>query len=137
MNVSDGVRPTARGPRWSRDALWRSAPGILLRYPALLITVVAGTALLAVAAAAAPMFLSATSNEIVTGSLERPHLTRFMAGITFRFDGLPLAQRSFGPYLPSPEIDDLDAAFGEVAAGSPALGATLEEVLADPVSLSF
>lgn len=135
MSVSEGVRP-ARGPRWSRDALWRSAPGVLLRYPALLITVVSGTTLLAIAAAAAPMFLSATSSEIVTGSLERPHITRFMAGLTFRFDGLPLDPRSFGPYLRSPEIADLDAAFGEVAAGSPSLGAALEEVLADPVSLS-
>jgi putative ABC transport system permease protein len=136
MNVSEGVRRAARGPRRSRDALWRSAPAVLLRYPALVIVVLSGTALLAVAAAAAPMFLSATSSEIVTGSLERPHITRFMAGLTFRFDGLPLDPRSFGSYLRSPEIADLDAAFGEVAAGSPTLGAPLEEVLADPVELS-
>ncbi|HEU4356519.1 MAG TPA: hypothetical protein VFT27_13100, partial [Actinomycetota bacterium] len=128
---------TGRGPGPSRDALWRSAPRVLLRYPALLITVLSGTALLALAAAAAPLFLSATSSEIVTGSLERPHITRYMAGITYRFDGLPLTPTSFGPSDRSPKIEDLDAAFGQVAAGGPALGAPLEEVLADPVSLSF
>jgi hypothetical protein len=109
---------------------------VLLPYPALLITVLSGTALLAVAVAAAPMFLSATSSEIVVGSIERPHITRFMGGITFRFDGLPLEPRSFGPNVRSPEIRDLDATFGEVAGGSPALGPPLGQMLADPVSLS-
>ncbi|MGE5459140.1 MAG: hypothetical protein ACM3WR_00805 [Solirubrobacterales bacterium] len=131
------MKPSVRRSRRSRDALWRAAPRVLLRYPALLLTVMLGTALLSLAAAAAPLFLSASSSEIVVGSLERPHITRYMAGITYRFTNLPLTPLRFAPGARSPSIGDLDAAFGELAAGSPQLAAPIEEVLGDPVSLSF
>ena len=142
------VRGSTGAARRSRDALCRTAPLVLLRYPALLWTAIGGTALLCVAAAAAPMFLSATSSELVMGSVERPHVTRYVAGITYRFGGLPLEPTRFEQddwFDPgfgglrdrwSPAIDELDRAFRELAAGSPVLDEPLAAVLGDPVTVS-
>jgi len=63
------VRTSASRPAWFRDAFWRSAPWVLRRYPALFGAVLAGTALLTLAAAAYPLFLSATASEIVAAAM--------------------------------------------------------------------
>jgi putative ABC transport system permease protein len=119
----------------------------LLRYPALFVAVLAGTALLTFAAAAYPLFLSATASEIVSGAIGRPHITPYGAGLTYRFVNLPLdpVRLTPSPVLPTPpgsprrtpDIDAVDAAARELLAGDPTLGDPLAEVVGDPVSLSM
>ncbi len=144
-DVSPSVRGASR-PAWFRDAFWRTAPRVLLRYPALFAAVLAGTALLTFAAAAYPFFLSATASEIVTAAIGRPHITPYGAGITYRFVNLPLdpVRTEPSPFLPSrpgfpartPEIDAVDAAARELLAGDPALGEPIAGVVGEPVALS-
>lgn len=119
---------------------------MLLRYPALFAAVLAGTSLLTFAAAAYPLFLSATSSEILVAAIGRPNNTRYGAGLTYRFENLPLdpVRLEPSPFFPTgpgslartPEIDTLDAAVRELLAGSPVLGAPIAEVVGQPVSVS-
>ena len=145
-HVSHDVKRPAPRPTWFRDAFWRTAPRVLLRYPALFAAVLAATTLLVFAAAAYPLFLSATSSEIVTAAVGRPHITRYGGGITYRFDNLPLepvplTPSRFFPAAPgtpssSPEIGTADAAARELLAGDPTLGEPIAAVLGDPVKIS-
>ncbi len=123
-------------PAWSRDALWRTAPRVLLRYPALFAAALAGTALLTLAAAAYPLFLSATSSEIVAGAIERGNVTRYQAGLTYRFEHMPLEPVELVPGVRTPSVDAADAAVDRVAARSPILGAPLPEVVSEPLTLA-
>ena len=128
------------------DAFWRTAPGVLLRYPALFAAVLAGIALLTFAAAAYPLFIWASASEIVAGTIGRPHITRYGAGLTYRFENLPLdpVRIQPSPFVPAPpgfpewtpEIGAVDTAARELLAADPSLGEPIATVVGDPVSLS-
>lgn len=61
------------------NPLWRSAPGVLLKFPALLAAVIAGAALLGLALSSQPMFVSAASGAALSEQLERT--TLYGAGV--------------------------------------------------------
>lgn len=140
------MRGRASGRAWFHDAFWRTAPRVLLRYTALFVAVLAGTALLTLAAAAYPLFLSATASEIVTVAIERPNVTPYGAGLTYRFVNLPLdpVRIEPSPLIPTPpgapawtpEVGAVDAAARALFAGDPALGEPIAEVVGDPVALA-
>jgi hypothetical protein len=102
---------------------------VLLHYPALFAAIAFGAILLALAAAAYPLFLSATTSSLVRSSIERESITRYGAGITYRFRSLPLGDRAFDP-------DEIGQAFDRIAARSPILGEPIRNVLGDGLSVS-
>jgi putative ABC transport system permease protein len=114
----------------------------LFRHPALLSAVTLGAFLLAVAAAAYPLFMSATASELVRGAVARPSITRYGAGLTFTFRDLPvepvelLGRSDTTPALLSPTPTDLGEPFRELAATSPVLGDPVESILGNPVVVS-
>ncbi len=108
-----------------------------LRYPALFAAAVAGALLLVLAAAAYPLFLSATSSDLIRGAIDRPNITRYLAGLTYTFKSLPLDPVRVNDGLQTPAVRELNDAFGRLASGSPVLGGPLAAVLGDPVALSF
>lgn len=61
------------------DPLWVKAPVVLLRFPALLASLATGALLLALAASAYPMFISATSSAALEKQIR--YTTRFGAGV--------------------------------------------------------
>ncbi|MGH2735329.1 MAG: FtsX-like permease family protein [Actinomycetota bacterium] len=65
--------------RAGSNPLWRSAPGVLLKFPALLAAVVAGAALLGLAVGSYPMFVSAASGAALEQQLET--ITLYGAGV--------------------------------------------------------
>ena len=67
------------------NPLWRAAPLVLRRYPGVLAALVAAAALLTLAAAAGPLFVSASASAAVGDELRR--LTPFGAGAYVRVTG--------------------------------------------------
>lgn len=119
------------------DPVWRHSPLLLLRHPALFAAVAFGTMLLTAAVAAYPLFLSAASSDLVRGAIERPHITRYGAGLTYSFSNLPLDPIRLEPGIRSPDQADLHAAFGDLAAESPLLGEPVASALGDTVTVSL
>jgi putative ABC transport system permease protein len=66
------------------DPLWKKAPLVLLRFPGLFAALAIGALLLALAGASYPLFVSATASELVGRQIERPLVTRYGAGISYR-----------------------------------------------------
>lgn len=102
------------------DPLWKKAPVVLLRFPALLASLATGALLLALAAASYPLFISATASDALTKQLE--YTTRFPAGVgvfseaalidipgqpgvveTFRRRDRLVRETLVGPHLAPPE----------------------------------
>ena len=79
--------------------LWVKAPLVLLRYPGLFVALAVGSMLLALAAAAYPLFVSATASNLLRSEIEKPGVTSYGAGIGFRVGGVP---------LPAPGTEDPD-----------------------------
>lgn len=131
------VRPPDVRLRHGRvDPVWWHAPTVLLRFPALFAGVAFGTLLLTLAAAAYPLFLSATTSELVRAAIERPNITRYFAGLTFTYSNLPLEPLELGGALRSPSVTDLDDPFRDLAAESPMLDAPIVSVLGETVTVS-
>ena len=78
------------GRRVGPNPLWVKAPIVLLRYPGLFVALAVGSMLLALAAAAFPLFVSATASDLLRSEIAKPSLTRYGAGIGFRVGGVPL-----------------------------------------------
>ena len=64
------------------DPLWRKAPVVLLRFPALLASLATGALLLALAASAYPLFISATASSALEAQIG--YTTRFGSGVGVR-----------------------------------------------------
>jgi putative ABC transport system permease protein len=116
--------------------LWRKAPLALFRYPGLFAAVAAGCLLLVVAAAAYPLFISATASDLVNSQLQRATVTRFSGGITYEREELP-----FGKLAPSGSnegllYEQLDTMFRQRAARNDLLGPTLANIVGGTVSVS-
>ena len=80
MSTKDeGAEPgsSARGGRTS--PLWRKAPVVLLRFPALLASLATGALLLALAASSYPLFISATASAALEKQID--YTTRFGSGV--------------------------------------------------------
>ena len=71
-------------------AFRRGTPFLLFRHPALLAAVALGSLLLALAAAAYPLFMAATTSNLVRAALDRPSITRYGAGLSYTFADAPL-----------------------------------------------
>lgn len=79
-----------RGSLSDADPLWSKAPLVLLRYPGLFVSIAVGALLLALAASAYPLFISASASELVRGRIHDPSYTRWAVGMMYRNGALPL-----------------------------------------------
>jgi putative ABC transport system permease protein len=115
------------------DPLWFKAPVVLLRYPGLFSAIAVGALLLAIAASAYPLFVSASASELVTAGIEDLSATRWAAGVSYRNGSMPVpgsggsgeAERRAG------------ASFERLVAQSPYLSRTVESALAEAVPVSL
>jgi putative ABC transport system permease protein len=129
------VMGAPRSIRTGVNHLWRKAPLALLRYPGLFAAIAVGSLLLVVAAAAYPLFISATASDLVNSQLQRATITRFSGGITYEREELP-----FGKLAPSgaddgPLHEQLDSMFRQRAARNDLLGPTLANIVGGTVSV--
>jgi putative ABC transport system permease protein len=115
-----------RGRHAAIDPLWRRAPTVLFRLPALFAAVAFGAMLLAGALAAYPLFMSATTSELVDAAIGRPTIGRYAGGMTYRSAGLPIGRGDAGA---TPRYERLDAAFRAVSSESPVLGEPVAALL--------
>lgn len=69
------------------NPLWRRAPWVLVRFPALFLAIAMSTLLLAMAAASGLLFVSSAASSVLRDELS--DATRFGAGATVTYDGLP------------------------------------------------
>jgi hypothetical protein len=116
--------------------LWRKAPLALIRYPGLFAAIVVGCLLLVVAAAAYPLFISATASDLVRSQIDRPTVTRFSAGITYEREDLSFRKPAPGGREDGPLYMRLDTLFRERAARTDLLGPTLGNIVGGTVSVS-
>ena len=59
------------------DPLWSKAPFVMFRYPGLFASLAVGALLLALAAAAYPLFISASASELLAAKIDDPAYTRW------------------------------------------------------------
>jgi putative ABC transport system permease protein len=114
------------------DPLWSKAPFVLLRYPGLFVSVTVGALLLALAAAAYPLFISASASELVRARIHDPAYTRWAVGVMYRNGALPL--EGFGPHADVP--GDVGKLFDGFVARDSYLGTTVESALGKVVPVS-
>jgi putative ABC transport system permease protein len=95
-----------------RHPLWSRAPWALIRYPGLALALCLGTLLLAVVAAAYPLFVSASGGNLVSAAVNQDSITRWGAGISFSYERLSFDRRppirAGNIFFPAPP--DLDSA---------------------------
>lgn len=128
----------ARGRKGDRDSLggadplWSKAPLLLLRFPGLFVSIAVGALLLALAASAYPLFISASASELVKARIDDPSYTRWAVGMMYRNGALPLpGPGRFGKV--EPRADEL---FDRLVATSPYLGEPVESSLGKVVPVS-
>ncbi|HSJ95367.1 MAG TPA: hypothetical protein VK896_15155, partial [Gaiellaceae bacterium] len=107
------------------NPLWRAAPLVLRRYPGVLAALVAAAALLTLAAAAGPLFVSASASAAVGDELRR--LTPFGAGAYVRVTGpvAPEQVEAFG----DPTFAERTAALEEATEDLPGRGGIVATIL--------
>src|SRR4051794_9295536 len=115
-----------------RDPLWLRSPLVLLRFPALFAAITLGALLLCAAAVVLPLFISATTSELLTRQIDEPTVTRYGAGVLFRSQQMPLDLTV--PHGREPMPDAMAAAFGSAVAEDPAYGAMVSSVLGPVVT---
>jgi hypothetical protein len=69
-----------RGSLGGGDPLWSKAPLLLLWFPGLFVSIAVGALLLALAASAYPLFISASASELVKARIDDPSYTRWPSG---------------------------------------------------------
>jgi putative ABC transport system permease protein len=121
-----------RGSLSDADPLWSKAPLVLLRYPGLFVSIAIGALLLALAAAAYPLFISASASELVRARIDDPSYTRWAVGMMYRNGALPL--EGFGPHADVP--GDVGKLFEGFVARDPYLGTTVESALGKVVPVA-
>jgi len=121
-----------RGSLGGADPLWSKAPLLLLRFPGLFVSVAVGALLLALAASAYPLFISASASELVNARIDDPSYTRWAVGMMYRNGAMPLpGPGRFGKV--EPRADEL---FDRLVATSPYLGEPVESSLGKVVPVS-
>ncbi len=104
----------------------------MFRYPGLFASLAVGALLLALAAAAYPLFISASASELVAAKIDDPAYTRWAAGIMFRNGAMPLpSEERFGD-----AAERAGPAFRRLAGSSPYLGNVAETMIAAPSSVA-
>lgn len=87
--------------RTALNPLWAKSPVVLLRFPGLLMSLTAGTMLLALAAGSYPLFISSTSSEALDRQIES--VTVFGAGLSVQKDSLLVPSRArYGEIVTEP-----------------------------------
>ena len=114
------------------DPLWSKAPFIMFRYPGLFASLAVGALLLALAAAAYPLFISASASELLAAKIEDPAYTRWAAGLMFRNGVLPLGDG----VRPSGRTERSEDEFTGLAASSPYLASPVRTAITAPVSVA-
>src|SRR5215211_1665046 len=127
-----GGRRRDRGSRGA-DPLWSKAPLLLLRYPGLFVSIAVGALLLALAASAYPLFISASASELVAARIHDPSYTRWGVGMMYRNGALPLP----GPGRHGDVEPEVDTLIERLMGPSPYLGDPVESALgpAAPISV--
>jgi putative ABC transport system permease protein len=118
------------------DPVWRHAPTVLLRYRGLFAAIAVGSALLALAAAAYPLFLSATTSSLVRAAIERENISPYGAGLVYRFEHMaiePGTHIDIGRRTDDPRR--IGQAFDRLASASPILGEPIPSVLSEPLEV--
>ena len=134
------VDRTAKGGGWgkrgatqvSSNPLWSKAPFVLFQYPGLFVSIAVGALLLALAASAYPLFISASASELVKARIQEMPSTRWAVGMMYRKGALPLS----GPGVHGRTEARVDPLFDGLVAQSPYLADPLESALAGLVSIS-
>ena len=126
------ARSRNRGSLSDADPLWSKAPLVLLRYPGLFVSIAVGALLLALAAAAYPLFISASASELVRARIHDPSYTRWAVGAMYRNGALPL--EGFGPHADVP--GDVERLFDGFVDRDPYLGTTYVSALGKVVPVS-
>src|SRR5262245_42971427 len=128
------ARRRNRGTLIDADPLWSKAPVLLLRYPGLFVSIAVGALLLALAASAYPLFISASASELVAARIHDPAYTRWGVGMMYRNGALPLPGSDRDGDIES----RVDAIFEGLVGPSPYLGVPLESALgpATPISVA-
>jgi putative ABC transport system permease protein len=114
------------------DPLWAKAPFLLLRYPGLFASIAVGAALLALAAAAYPLFISASASELLAVKVEDPLVTSWGAGFTYRNRGMPLPGNARHPEV----FERTDSLFRELTGPNPYLDPTAVSILGPIVEIA-
>ena len=114
------------------NPLWAKAPFLLLRYPSLFASIAVGAALLALAAAAYPLFISASASELLAVKVEDPLVTRWGAGYTYRNRAMPLPGRTRHPDA----FERTDRAFRELTGPNPYLAPPAVSILGAAVEIA-
>jgi putative ABC transport system permease protein len=104
----------------------------MLRFPGLFVSIAVGALLLALAASAYPLFISASASELVKARIDDPSYTRWAVGMTYRNGALPLP----GPGRNGEVEGRVDEIFEELVATSPYLGDAVESALGKVVPVS-
>ncbi|HSD49479.1 MAG TPA: ABC transporter permease [Actinomycetota bacterium] len=110
-------RRRERGSAGGADPLWSKAPLVLLRYPGLFVSIAVGALLLALAASAYPLFISASASELVKARIDDPTYTRWAVGMMYRNGAMPLR----GPHRHGDVEPRADALFRSFVAADPYL----------------
>src|SRR5262245_44907335 len=121
-----------RGSLSGADPVWSKAPFVLLRYPGLFVSIAVGALLLALAAAAYPLFISASASELVRARIHDPSYTRWAVGEFYRNGGLPL--EGFGPH--GDISGDVDKLWEVIVADDPYLGDSVTSALGKVVPVT-
>ena len=121
-----------RGTLSDSDPLWSKAPFVLFRYPGLFVSIAVGALLLALAASAYPLFISASASELVRARIHDPGYTRWAVGEFYRNGALPLEGDGKHADVPA-EVDEL---WDGIVADDPYLGETVVSALGKVVSVS-
>ena len=114
------------------DPLWSKAPFVMFRYPGLFASLAVGALLLALAAAAYPLFISASASELLAAKIDDPAYTRWAAGLMFRNGVLALGNGK----QPSERTEQSEEEFTRLAATSPYLAPPLRTAITAPVSVA-
>ncbi len=128
--AGDGDGTAARSS--DADPLWSKAPLVLLRYPGLFVSIAVGALLLALAASAYPLFISASASELVKARIHDPSYTRWAVGMMYRNGAMPLP----GPGRNGDVEPRVDAIFERLVASSPYLGDPVESALGTVMPIS-
>ena len=105
---------------------------MLLRYPGLFVALAVGAMLLVLAAAAYPLFVSASSGALLAERIDDPLVTPFGAGARYRNATMPLEHAG----EPGSQVARIDAAFHRLVDPVRHLGPVLATILGPPVSVS-
>jgi len=114
------------------DPLWSKAPLVLLHYPGLFVSIAIGALLLALAASAYPLFISASASELVKARIEDESSTRWAVGMMYRNGTIPLA----GSGVHGQAEPRADRLFDRLVAQSPYLSEPVESALGTVVPVS-